>query len=185
LPHPLGISAHAAISLFRHADQFERFQCTQPRFTGGESAKACHGFDELPAGHFLVKTVEVRTVANVTLGLGAPGGVTEDLYGAQVGTELTGRQPHEGRFTGAVRPDQAGNPRPQFKRYLVNANDRTVPLGDMIEKQERRSLGVLCRGRLLRRTRKDVQGLCARTLGSPAVNLGYFTISTPRIRRFK
>src|SRR5207253_3170247 len=91
------------------------------------------------------------TVADVSLGFGRPGIMAGDLDRAEIGTHQAGGEAQERALAGAVVSDQAGDAGAQFEGHLVDADDGTVPLRDVLEEQDGSAWDVrLCR---LRRSR--------------------------------
>ena len=68
----------------------------------------------------------------------APGIVAVDTHLAQIGSQMPGRQAQQRALARSISPDQAGDPRAQLQRDLIDADDRPVPLRHAVEQKDRR-----------------------------------------------
>ena len=73
------------------------------------------------------------------------------------GVELAGRQLQQRRFAGAVGAEQAGNAGRDAQGQLVDADDVAVPLGNLVELNDRRSLQPI------QRPDAEVQNACGKS----------------------
>ena len=89
---------------------------------------------ELAAGQERIDRLALRDEADLAVDRRvAPGGLAADDDPAGRRPEQPGHEVEQGRLAGAVRPEQAGDPRAQPERDVVDRDDVAVPARDVLE----------------------------------------------------
>ena len=185
LAHTLGVAAEPAFRLAGHAHKFERLAGAALGLVARKAGEPGQAFDKLPPGHLFIEVIGVWAVTHTALRRCLPGALPAHAHPSEIGAQLPRCQAHERRLARTVGADQARYAGPQLQSDLIDADHRSVPFRDVLEKQRRlsgskpvvRSPGFLVPDRLRR--------VLDQGRRSAVHGFAYRTTSTARMRRFK
>src|SRR6185312_3308901 len=105
-----------------------------------ESAQPGHEPHELSPGQVFVKRIDIGAITDEPPRSPVPGVDAANADAAERRLQLPRGQAKQRALAGSVGADQSGDPTGQFEGNLVQGEDGAVPLGSVLEEQERRAV---------------------------------------------